>query len=489
MKKRNVGIQAAVAVLFGAVSVSSFAGIAQGLTKTIATQAIVSNATAIATGSMAYSTSVPLPLGTAYVKVTLGNGAKFLQVAGGSIVAGTLIAANAGAATITPGAGVVSADQTSATFPVVITVASAQVATTFTFKAIDATAGNGGVTNVGYLSTVGAVLPVSISVGSSTTVPADIDTVASGNVVTTVNGISLTALSSGASTFVAAMGGVAVETKKIDVVTSTGIALVDGATGNTQGNAKLLNFGGFKFVPTVGALRADALTPFDLTDFAATYGAVLTGNFSAAQGTGGAVFLSASNACATTILAGTVAGSTATFAGVATPGASVPTYVCMQVNTPTNAVTIQPTQPSLVTTLAGAVATTTSTFTSTAASLYNLANNGAVALVKSYIPAAAAGYTSFIRVVNTGAVAAPISVSVVDQTTGVAGPAAVVTVAPMAAGGAATFSSAQLEAKVGAIADATSRPTLMVTAPTTLKVQAYILTNANGNFAEVSGQE
>jgi len=492
MKKRNVSIQAAVAILLGAASVSSFAGIANGLAANMAAQAVVSNTTALATGSVAYSTAVPLPLGNAFVKVTLGGGAKFVQAAAGALVAGTLIASNTGAATITVSAGTVSADQLSVTYPIAVTVASAPVNATFTFKAIDATAGNGGVTNAGFLSTAGTNLPVTLSIGSSTSIPADIDSASTGNVITSVNGLTALLLQSGAANFVAAGGGGAIETKKIQVTTGSGTALVDGgATSNTLASSTLMNFGAIRLTNTAGAVAADAATAFTLAaNYATTYGVVLTGAFSASSGTGGKVFLATDNACTTPIATNpnaTITATTATFAGSTAPATGVSQFVCMQVNTPTNAVTIQPVTPSAVATIAGLSAATAS-FSSAATPLYALTNNGGTVRVRSYIPAAATGYTSFIRVINTGAVAATISAAVIDQTTGVAGTSAPIAT-NLAPGAAVTLTSAQIEAAIGAIAVSTTRPTLSVTAPTAIDVQAYILTNANGNFSLVSGKE
>lgn len=350
MKKRTIGIHAAVAVLLGAASLSSFAGVATGLTKTIATQAVVSNSTALVTGSVAYSTQVPLPIGSAFLKVSLGNGAKFLQAAGGALVTGTITMNILGGGTVTLAPGTVSADQTAVVYPIPVTIASVLVGSTFTFKALSVAAGDGAVTNAGYLATAGSVLPVTMSIGSSATVPADIDTAASGNVITTVNGLTYTSLASSASNFTATVGtggmaGAAIEAKKINVATGTGVAF-DASTSNTAGTT-LLNFGGFRFADVAGALAADAATAFNLaTNYPGTWGAVLSGNFGAALGTGGSVFLSTSNSCAGALATATVTGGgmIATFAGVPYQVAGTPVYACMQVNTPGNAIVIPSTQ-------------------------------------------------------------------------------------------------------------------------------------------------
>ncbi len=487
MKKRTIGIQAAVAVLLGVAAMSSYAGVATGLTKTIATQAIVSNSTPIATGSVAYSTAAPLPLGTAYIRVQLGGGAKFVAAAGAATLTNmaSLLVANSGAAAVTVNSATVSVDQTYATYNVTIATASAPVGTTFTFKGVTVAAVDGGVNNVAFLQTAATVLPATLSVGSSPTVFADIDTAAAGNIVTTVSGVTYTGLASSAAAFVAAPFTASLETEKINVATGNGTAL-DIASPNA--GAGIVNFGGFTFTDVAGALAADASTAFTVaTNYnTGTSTAVATGNFGAALGTGGSVYLSTTKTCAASVSTAVVtgAGTIATFSAIPYYGSTVPVFVCMALNT-TNTILIPETTPTLVVTRTGTTAATANVVTPST-TLYALKNNGGSTLIRSYIPAAAAGYTSFLRVINTGSVSAPVSVAVIDDTTGVAGTAAVV--ATVAAGGAVTLSSTQVEAAVGVIA-AAKRPTLRVTAPSGVTTQSFILTNANGNFSNVSASE
>ena len=158
----------------------------------------------------------------------------------------------------------------------------------------------------------------------------------------------------------------------------------------------------------------------------------------------------------------------------------------MQVNTPTNTILIPSTTPALVTTIVGTSAATSS-LVSASTALYPLVNNGALIRVNTYLPASSVGYSSFIRVINTGSVAAAVSASVVDQVTGTAGTAAVI-IPTLAAGGSTTLTAAQLEASVGVIGTAANRPTLQITAPSSLAVQSFML-SPNGTFTLVSGQE
>jgi len=498
VNKRNLIIQAAVAGVFGAVSLSAFAGVANGIPAQLAAQAVPLATTPIATGSLAYSTQSPVAIGTAYVYVKLNGGAKFVQAAASSLNAATLVAANTGAtAVVTVGAGVVSTDQTFAVYPITVTAASLPVNTTFTFKATGVAAATGGVTNVAFLGTAPASLTGTISIGSITgaaTTLADIDSAATGNLVNTVNGETFAALQSGAATFVTAMGGAAVETKQINVTSSTGVALTAGTTSNTGASTTTINFGGYKFTDVPAVLAADAATAFNIaTNYTVAYNAVLTGSFLAAQGTGGRVFLSYNDAtCATVSNTAVInaAGTTATFSAIAATATATPTFVCMQINN-SNAVVIPATTPSLVVTLVGTTAATAN-ITTPAATLYALNTNGATHDVMSYLPAATAGYTTYIRVINTGGVAANISAAVIDAVTGVAGTSAVI-IPSLAAGGATNVSSATIEAAItaagGTVPAVATRPRLRVTAPSNITVQSYILTNANGTFSEVSSGE
>jgi len=87
--------------------------------------------------------------------------------------------------------------------------------------------------------------------------------------------------------------------------------------------------------------------------------------------------------------------------------------------------------------------------------------------------------------VNAGNASAPVSVAVINATTGVTGPSNVL--ATIAANGATTFTAAQVEVATGAITPCTDRPRLLVTSPTaSLQVSSFFL-QPDGNFNEVSG--
>ena len=120
---------------------------------------------------------------------------------------------------------------------------------------------------------------------------------------------------------------------------------------------------------------------------------------------------------------------------------------------------------------------------------YNEVSNaitGTSVVVRTYVPAAdsATGYTSYLRVINTGSTPTAITMAVVDGATGVQSNAAVVATLP--AGGAQTFTSSQLEAALGVNVIAGSRPRIAVRAANVLEVQSF-LTQPGGAFTEVSG--
>ncbi len=491
--KRNIILQTAVAAMFGVVAVSAHAGIANGIPVNMAAQAIASAATPVAGGSVTYSTQSPVAIGTVYVYVKLNGGAKFARVAGGAILAATLVPANIGAATVTVSLGIVSTDQTFVAFPVAISGAALPVNATFTFRPLSTAVGDGGINTVTPLQTVGNTLTETISIGSTTSsvaVQSDVDTASTGNAINSVNGVAFTSLSSGAANFAAGMGGVAVETKKVDVISVAGTALTAGATSNTGASTVLLNFGGYKFTTIPAVFTTDGLTAFSIAaNYTVVYSAVLTGSYGAALAAGGSVFLSANNDCTVSTVAataGTAATGAAAFAAITAPTTNVPLYACMQLST-ANAVAIPSTTPSLVVTLPGAAGT--ATIVTPAASLYPLAPNGGLVDIRTYVPASAAGYTTFVRVINIGGVASPITAAIIDATTGAVGASGVI-VPSLAAGGAVTLTSAQIETAIGGTAPAAAtRPRLRVAGATTLQAQSFILTNANGNFSDTTGAQ
>lgn len=517
MNKRNMMIQAAVAGAFAVASFSASAGVANGYPLQMAIQAVTGAAAPamIVTGQLAYSTVNPIPIGTSYVYVKLNGGATFLQTAGAGITggaadtagalttAGALQVANAGTnTTVTVGAGTVSDDQTFIVFPIAVTNASVPVNTTFTYSPGNS-ALMGALSGVPVAVVNGGTLTGSISIGTApntavggTILPTstNVDLPASGSLLMFVPGITFTALQSGAANFATAvpggMAGVGTETQQINVTTGAGVALTPGINAG-PGSTTTVNFGGYYFSDIPGGLvvEANGTTAFNIANdySAATSSAVVTGNFGAATGAG-SVFLSSAANCSAPIgtSAPLASGNTVeTISNIPYVIPGIPTYVCMTTN---GTVAIPSTTPTLSVSRTG-TDNTRATFTGGPATLYALGTNGGSVYVRSYIPSAAVGYTSFIRVINTGAVAASISAQVINATTGVTGPAGVIA-ASVQPGGAVTVPSSTIDAAIvaagGTAPAAADRPRLLITGPTNLSVQSFFLSGGNGNFNEVS---
>jgi len=115
------------------------------------------------------------------------------------------------------------------------------------------------------------------------------------------------------------------------------------------------------------------------------------------------------------------------------------------------------------------------------------ASSGTSVDVRTYVPAADAGsgYTSYLRVINTGITATTVTAALVDGITGAAGSAGTL-IASLPAGGASTLTSSQVEAALGTTIVSGSRPRIRITGSTVLEVQSF-LTQPGGAFTEVSG--
>lgn len=113
--------------------------------------------------------------------------------------------------------------------------------------------------------------------------------------------------------------------------------------------------------------------------------------------------------------------------------------------------------------------------------------SGTAVMVRTYIPAAESGdgYTSYLRVINAGTTATPVTVALIDGTTGTQGSASTL-IASLPAGAAQTFSSIQIEAAMGVAIAPGTRSRILVSGNTVLEVQSF-LTQPGGAFTEVSG--
>ncbi len=120
-------------------------------------------------------------------------------------------------------------------------------------------------------------------------------------------------------------------------------------------------------------------------------------------------------------------------------------------------------------------------------SLYKLVNNGAVVEMQNYIPAAVTGYLQTVRVINSGNTDAQLFVSLIDETTGIAGSSLPIG-GILKASGTVRLSQAAIEAVVG-VQPSNVRPRLSFTAQTSgLKIQS-LFNNANGAYTNLSGVE
>ena len=290
-------------------------------------------------------------------------------------------------------------------------------------------------------------------------------------------------------------------TVKINLNTTPnpGTALTTG-TAVSLGSIKLTNTAGTQaFLNNAGA--ADT----DFTAAGAGYaqtGTVVVGLASGSFTPGTTFGLYQDDTCATAVgTAGTVAYTPASTTGVAaaTTSVSIPyttlngatvvagASVCASFTGVAAGTAIKEFTPTIAFTYdKSSTSYTDETIAATAG--YALRTNGQVVDVRSYIPAAATGYTSFVRVINTGAVAAAVTASFIDETTGIAGTSG--SLGTLAAGASKTWTSAQIEAAIGVAPAGTARPRVRLTAPTSgLQAQSFFLTNANGNFSDVTGAQ
>lgn len=112
------------------------------------------------------------------------------------------------------------------------------------------------------------------------------------------------------------------------------------------------------------------------------------------------------------------------------------------------------------------------------------AKTGMTVDVSTYVPAAVPGYVSFLRVINAGTSAAPLSVALIDDVTGAVGSLHTLT-SSLQANAATFFSSSQVEAALGLNISASSRPRIRISSSADLRVQAFLL-QPGGAYNEFS---
>ncbi|HXA47973.1 MAG TPA: hypothetical protein VNW52_10115, partial [Burkholderiaceae bacterium] len=112
---------------------------------------------------------------------------------------------------------------------------------------------------------------------------------------------------------------------------------------------------------------------------------------------------------------------------------------------------------------------------------------GTTVNVRTYVPAAASGYTSFLKIINNTASAAGVSAAVIDGQTGNTG--TIATLIPILLGNAGvTLNSTQIEQALGVSLSSTSRPRISLISSANLTVQSFLL-QPGGAFNEVSGAQ
>ena len=489
MMKRNAIIRTLVASAVLAVVSSAQAGSITSTARIVANEAFGTAiaqptvaASAIALPSVAYAFNTPGGIvvnstGSVKVVLTLAGGTTNTS---GTFNAGTNVVLSAGISTFTPTVAITGSTVTitltnstagNLTIGIGGTVTLVSTALDQQYRVIGVTKG----TNV--TATGQALNGFDNSVLEATT--------ASANVITFADAVTA---ASTAST----------STAKINLNTTPtpGTALVTGTK---------VSFGGVTLTDTTGTqvkLDNAGVADTDITTGTATAFA-LTGTFTVAKASGSftpgmTVGLFQTQACAapitgtltqtnapTGVITASTTGMTLAYTGLVAAELNAGVFLCGDYSAATGA--FKEFTPTIAFTY-DKFSTSYSDKVVTAFNGYALTSNGQTRDVRSYIPAATTGYTSFVRIINTGAVAAPVTGVFVnaDGTTSGSG----VIVSSLAAGGSVTLTSTQVETGIGFAPVATARPRLRLTAPTSgLEAQSFFLTNANGNFSDATGAQ
>lgn len=486
MKRRNLILQSAVALALGAAAAGAQAGTIGTTTQTLATEVFGtgSDTVAVKPTGITYQFGVPVAANqTVYMYVQLSGGAKFTGAN-----AADMTCVDAASATRTATAAVVSTDGTFAVFTVgtgpsgfstnsVCNYAPA-AANVNTLSAALGTAGgtvSATWTNAGSLSTTAVPTTGLVDAGGTHT----------GTILTSAQAITGSIVASSAFP----VGGVGVaETQRIDVGATP--AFTSFTTGANTGVTSIVNLGAITFT-NVGGTQADATgADYTIAGKASGQNVTVTGDFSAA-GTAGGVHIDTGADCATgPVGTGTLnsAKTQATFTGLGVPTSGTPRFVCFTLDNAPRTVAIATQTPTATSTLTKTAATD-QTNVIAATNLYQLQTNGASVDVRSYVPAAnaPAGYTSYVRVINTGTVATPITVAVINGTTGAVGTSGTL-ISSLPAGAAMTLTASQVEAVTGALA-AADRPRLRISGATNgLQVQSF-MSNPGGVVSDMTGAQ
>ena len=498
MKKSNFILQAAVASALVVMVGGAQAGTTSGANTTFATELFGATSSAtnvqIKPGALVYTFNTPGGI------VVNAGGSVFLyqRLAGGIFSTLPLVGQYALSAGVTLTATAVALSTDSTTVRITLnngTTVNQTIgiggAVTWTpianavggVNVTLATAG-GAVSASSTVSSIGTALP-----NTGIALPSDLDNV---TITNTGAGTQVAVSATAITGAIAASSSFAkVETQQIDLTAAspTSRFTTPGTALSNVNSATLVNLGSVTFTETAGnQFIADASADYTIAGrgTATTFNGTVTGAFK----TGATAILTTDLACTTGIVAGSLgvlnAGLTQfTFSAGTLPTAATPNFICL--TAPVTAGAIPETTPTASFTFTKT--TTTDAATTAAGTLYALKQNGATVDVRSYIPASTAGYTSFVRIINTGSVAAAVMGQWVFENGTTSTAATLIASHPGA--GSVTLSSTQIEAALGApTVIGGNRPRLRLTAPTNgLQAQSFFLTNANGNFSDATGAQ
>lgn len=489
MKRNNVILHAAVASALLGMAGGAQAGVVSATAVTFATELFGSTATAtnvlIKPPAATYTYNTPggiviNPTGVIYGYLRL-TGGTFNSVASANITFGAGISGLAATAVAT------STDSTTLRVTITNTTTVNQVigvgGTMIWTPTVGAVAGaNSSLATAGGTITIqGSMSSTSSSPNTGTALPADLDNGASNTVSIANAGAAITAAVAASNTFAIK------ETQQVDLLaTAPGTRFTTpGAAASNTNSATAVNLGSVTFTDVASRVQADGATLYTIATrgTANTTSGTVTGVFKASSTS----TLTTDVNCTTVIATGSAgvlntALTTFTYTAATIPTTAVPFYVCLTV--PANTVQIPLGTPTASFTFTKT--TTTDAANTAAGNLYTLAYNGSQVDVRNYVPAANTGWSTILRIVNTGTVTANVSGAFITEA-GVVGTSGTI-VSNLVSGGAATVTSSQIEAVLGA-QTAAARPRVRVSAPTNgMDVQTYVFT-PSGQFSIIHGRE
>ncbi|TAK68382.1 MAG: hypothetical protein EPO19_08590 [Betaproteobacteria bacterium] len=490
MKRSNVILHAAVASALLNMAGGAQAGVMSATAVKFATELFGSSASAtnvlIKPSAAVYTFNTPggiviNPSGVIYA---------YLRLSGGTFAAATV-------ADFAFGAGI---SGLAATATSIVTDSSTVRVTITNTSTVNQTIGVGGTmtwtpaaNSVGAVNTTlaaaagavtiqGSMASSSSSPSASTALPADLDNGASTAVTLATSGSAITAAIAASSTFAVA------ETQKVDLLATTPGSrfTAPGTTSSNANSTTVVNLGSLTFTNVATTMAVDGTTAYTIAGrgTAATLAGTVTGTFKASS----TMALTTDLACTAGIVAGSsgtlnTALTTFTFSGGTLPTSGTANYVCLTVPATTAQIPLGTPTASFTFTKT----TTTDAATTAAGSLYTLAYNGSQVDVRNYVPAANTGWSTILRIINTGTVTANVSGAFINETTGVVGTSGTL-VSNLVSGGAATITSSAIEGVLGAQAVG-ARPRVRLTAPTNgMDVQTYVFT-PSGQFSIIHGKE